>query len=96
VHLFVGHYTRDLPVTVGVFIRPGDVPLPMSGTMGRRNRCFEYDAVGDTYVHFLTEELLPFVAKTFDLKLSTNGNNRCIAGGQQRRHCGVQRRLGAA
>ena len=29
----------------------------------------------------LVEELLPFVAKQFDLNLSTNGNDRCIAGG---------------
>ena len=53
----------------------------MEGTLGRRNRCFEYDGVGDNYVRFLTEELLPFVAKTLDLNLSTNGNDRCIAGG---------------
>ena len=71
----------DMPVTVGVFVRPGDVPAPMPGTMGRRNRCFEYDAVGDAYARFLVEELLPFVAKQFDLNLSTNGNDRCIAGG---------------
>ena len=71
----------DMPVTVGVFIRPGDIPAPMPGTMGRRNRCFEYDAVGDAYARFLVEELLPFVARQFNLNLSTNGNDRCIAGG---------------
>jgi gluconolactonase len=72
---------KEMPVTIGVFISPGEVPPPMKGTLGRRNRCFEYDGVGDNYVCFLTEELLPFVAKTFDLNLSTNGNDRCIAGG---------------
>ena len=71
----------DMPVTVGVFVRPGDLPAPMPGTLGRRNRCFEYDAVGDAYVRFLVEELLPYVAKQFNLNLSTNGNDRCIAGG---------------
>ena len=71
----------DMPVTVGVFIRPGDLPAPTSGTMGRRNRCFEYDAVGDAYARFLVEEILPYVARQFDLRLSTNGNDRCIAGG---------------
>ena len=73
--------TGDMPVTVGVFVRPGEVPAPMKGTLGRRNRCFEYDAVNDNYVRFLVEELLPFVAKEFKLNLSTNGNDRCIAGG---------------
>jgi sugar lactone lactonase YvrE/enterochelin esterase-like enzyme len=72
---------KDMPVTVGVFITPGEIPAPMKDTLGRRNRCFEYDGLGDNYVRFLTEELLPFVARTFDLKLSTNGNDRCIAGG---------------
>jgi enterochelin esterase-like enzyme/sugar lactone lactonase YvrE len=71
----------DMPVTVGVFVRPGDLPAPMPGTLGRRNRCFEYDAVGDAYVRFLVEELLPYIANQFNLNLSTNGNDRCIAGG---------------
>ncbi|MGD0093534.1 MAG: RICIN domain-containing protein, partial [Planctomycetota bacterium] len=71
---------KEMPVTIGVFIRPGDLPATMKNTLGRRNRCFEYDGVGDNYVRFIIEELLPFVAKTFDLKLSSDGNDRCIAG----------------
>ena len=73
--------TKEMPVTIGVFVRPGDLPAPVKGTIGRRNRCFEYDGVGDNNVRFLVDELLPFVAKQFDLKLSTSGNDRCIAGG---------------
>jgi enterochelin esterase-like enzyme/sugar lactone lactonase YvrE len=70
-----------MPVTIGIFIRPGDLPSPTAGMSGRRNRCFEYDGVSDNYVRFLTEELLPYVAKTFGLKLSNSGNDRCISGG---------------
>lgn len=73
--------TREMPVTIGVFVRPGTLPAPMKGTVDRRNRCFEYDGVGDNKVRFLVDELLPFVAKEFDLKLSTDGNDRCISGG---------------
>lgn len=73
--------TREMPVTVGVFVRPGELPATVKDTMGRRNRCFEYDGVGDNNVRFLVDELLPAVARKFDLKLSTNGNDRCIAGG---------------
>ena len=73
--------TKEMPITIGVFVRPGELPPTIKGTMGRRNRCFEYDGVGDNNVRFLTEELLPFVAKQFNLKLSQNGNDRCIAGG---------------
>jgi len=72
--------TKEMPVTIGVFVRPGDLPAAVKNTMGRRNRCFEYDGVGDNNVRFLVDELLPFVAKQFDLKLSTSGNDRCIAG----------------
>lgn len=73
--------THEMPVTIGVFVTPGMLPAPVKHTLGRRNRCFEYDGMGDNNVRFLTEELLPFVAKEFGLNLSTNGNDRCIAGG---------------
>jgi gluconolactonase len=73
--------TKEIPVTVGVFVRPGEVPAPMKGTAGRRNRDFEYDAVNDNNARFFDEELLPFVAKQYQLNLSTDGNDRCIAGG---------------
>lgn len=73
--------TKEMPVTVGVFVRPGEVPAPMPGTAGRRNRDFEYDGVSDNNVRFLIEELLPFIAKEYGLNLSTDGNDRCMAGG---------------
>ncbi len=73
--------TKEMPVTVGVFVRPGDLPAPMQGTLGRRNRDFEYDGVSDDNVRFLIDELLPFIAKEYQLNLSTDGNDRCIAGG---------------
>ncbi|MEI7946550.1 MAG: RICIN domain-containing protein [bacterium] len=73
--------THEMPVTIGVFVTPGMLQAPVKNTLGRRNRCFEYDGVGDNNVRFLTDELLPFIAKEFNLNLSTNGNDRCIAGG---------------
>lgn len=73
--------TKEMPVTIGVFVRPGEVPAPMKGTLGRRNRDFEYDGVNDNNVRFLVDELLPYVAKEFNLKLSTDGNDRCMSGG---------------
>jgi gluconolactonase len=73
--------TKEMPVTIGVFVQPGDLPAPRPGTLGRRNRDFEYDGVSDNNVRFLTEELLPFVAQKYQLNLSTNGNDRCMSGG---------------
>ncbi|MDD5349365.1 MAG: alpha/beta hydrolase-fold protein [Chthoniobacteraceae bacterium] len=70
----------EMPVTVGVFVTPGSLPAPGKDQFERRNRCFEYDGVGDRFARFLTEEILPFVAKNCDLKLSPSANDRCIAG----------------
>jgi sugar lactone lactonase YvrE len=66
-------HEKAMPVTVGVFVTPGNAS-------GRANRSFEYDALTDDYVRFLTDELLPYVAKTHELNLSTDGNDRAIAG----------------
>lgn len=70
----------DMPVTVGVFVTPGDLPPDRPGTMGRRNRGLEYDGLGDAFARCITEELLPFVTAELKLNLSSSGNDRCIAG----------------
>ena len=72
---------KEIPVVIGVFVRPGELPPTVKNTLGRRNRCLEYDGVGESNVRFLVDELLPFVAKEYGLKLSNSGNDRCIAGG---------------
>ena len=66
-------HEKAMPVTVGVFVTPGNAA-------GRGNRSFEYDAMTDDYVRFLADELLPYIAKTHKLNLSTDGNDRAIAG----------------
>jgi gluconolactonase len=53
--------------------------------MDRFNRSYEYDGLGDNYVRFLLEELLPEVEtrKAADgrpIRLSKDGNDRCIGG----------------
>ena len=72
---------HEIPVTVGVFVTPGMVPSPIANNPGRPNRCFEYDAVGDQYVRFIMEEVLPKVSKEYNLNLTKSGNDRCIGGG---------------
>lgn len=73
--------TKEIPVTVGVFVRPGELPAPIRETAGRRNRDFEYDGVSDHNVRFLVDELLPLIASEYQLNLSTDGNDRCMSGG---------------
>ncbi len=72
---------KEMPVTVGVFVTPGTLPSPEPNTLGRRNRCLEYDGVSADTARFFLEELLPFVAAEFHLNLSKSGNDRCLAGG---------------
>jgi len=77
--------TGEMPVTIGIFIMHGKVKGPSDQTLDRFNRSFEYDGLGDNYARFLLEELLPDVeTKTAKdgrpIKLSKNGNDRCIGG----------------
>jgi gluconolactonase len=44
--------TKEMPVTIGVFVTPGDLPATVKNTLGRRNRCFEYDGMGDNNARF--------------------------------------------
>lgn len=77
----------EMPVVIGVFVTPGVVPAANpEAALSRFNRSFEYDGLGDNYVRFLLEELLPFVEtqQATDgraLRLSKSGNDRAIGGG---------------
>ena len=76
--------SHDIPITIGVFIQPGVVKA-IGDSLDRFNRSFEYDGLGDNYVRFLEEELLPDVQKktTADgrqIHFSSDGNDRCIGG----------------
>jgi Putative esterase len=59
----------DIPATLGIFITPGNLGTEHYpdnlGTGNPNRRAQEYDAVNDTYARFLTEEMLPEVAKTY-------------------------------
>jgi sugar lactone lactonase YvrE/enterochelin esterase-like enzyme len=76
---------KEMPVVIGVFVTPGRVRAPTEQALDRLNRSFEYDGLGDDYVRFLLDELLPEAEKktTADgraIRLSHAGNDRCIAG----------------
>jgi enterochelin esterase-like enzyme len=70
---------KELPVIIGVFISPGEIPAVPPAKEATKNRSFEYDSLGDAYARFLLEEILPEVAKGYNL--TTNGANRAICGG---------------
>lgn len=75
----------EMPVTIGVFVRPGVTKALSNAALDRFNRSYEYDGLGDNYVRFLLDELLPEVEKKTTaagkpLRLSKDGNDRSIAG----------------
>lgn len=75
----------EMPVTIGVFVMHGRVKAPSESALDRFNRSYEYDGLGDNYVRFLLEELLPDVEKRTAsdgraIRLSRDGNDRAIAG----------------
>jgi len=76
---------KEIPVTIGVFVTPGRVKVASDQALDRFNRSYEYDGLGDSYARFLLDELLPEVErKTASdgraIRLSKEGNDRCIAG----------------
>jgi len=80
-------FKKEMPVTIGIFILPGDAPLkegeaprkrPDGRPAPRANRSVEYDTLSDKYAQFLTEEILPEVGKKYNLTKDPEG--RCIAG----------------
>lgn len=76
---------KEMPVTIGVFVMHGRVKAQSDQALDRFNRSFEYDGLGDAYARFILDEIFPDVEKkkTSDgreIKLSKDGNDRCIAG----------------
>ena len=65
-----------IPPTVAVFVQPGD--SPGSPEQSRTNRSGEYDTLGDAYVRFLLNELLPEALA--GLNVSADPGQRIICG----------------
>lgn len=73
----------EIPMMVGIFVNPGHRgdDGPNDNGWGRRsNRSFEYDSLSPDYSKFLIDELIPYVAKKFDLKLTEDKKLRAICG----------------
>jgi len=77
----------DIPVTIGIFITPGNTIQPgpkgdqYPDDLGMKNpdhRAQEYDALDDAYARFLTLELLPEVKKRY--RLSDDPEQHAIGG----------------
>ncbi len=74
-------YSKEIPVTIGIFITPGNrsETYPTNLAMNNpNNRDKEYDVLNDTYAKFLLDEMLPEVGKNYNL--TKNPDERCIGG----------------
>jgi enterochelin esterase family protein len=74
-------HKKQIPVTIGVFITPGqrgDVYPDTLGTGNPNNRAAEYDSLTDAYTRFLVEEMLPEVGKRY--ALASDPARRAIGG----------------
>lgn len=71
----------DIPVTIGIFITPGNRSDTYPDDLGMSNpnhRAPEYDALNDNYARFLIEEMLPEVGKKYNL--TKDPEQRAIGG----------------
>jgi len=79
--------TKQMPVTIGLFINPGFSPDKNNPNgkdakgkpLGKSNRSFEYDSVTNQYVTFLLEEMIP-LAESKGIVISKDPLRRGIAG----------------
>jgi enterochelin esterase-like enzyme len=66
----------EMPVTIGLFVEPGD--LPNEAPNSRGNRSFEYDSLTDAYSRLIHDELLPLVTAGYNV--STDPARRASVG----------------
>jgi gluconolactonase len=69
---------HELPPMIGIFVDPGVLPALSDSAQSRYERIFEYDSLSDRFSRFLLEELIPAVAK--DYNLSKSPDDHGIAG----------------
>ncbi len=69
---------HDLPPMIAIFVDPGVLPTISDADQNRYNRIYEYDSLTPLYSDFLLNELIPAVAKQYNL--SKNPDDRALSG----------------
>ena len=74
---------HDLPPLIGIFVDPGILPIVSDPSrpdlaQNRYNRIYEYDSLTPRFAEFLLNELIPAVAKNYNL--SNNPDDRGLSG----------------
>lgn len=74
-------HKKEIPVTIGVFVTPGQRGETYPDDLGfnnPNNRSVEYDSLGDRYARLVADEMLPEVGKNYSLTKDPDG--RAIGG----------------
>ncbi len=69
---------HDLPSMIAIFVDPGILPVVSDVDQNRYNRIYEYDSLTPRFSDFLLNELIPEVAKHYNL--SKNPDDRGLSG----------------
>jgi sugar lactone lactonase YvrE len=69
---------HDLPPMIAIFVDPGILPAVSDADQNRYNRIYEYDSLTPRFSDFLLNELIPEVAKQYNL--SKNPDDRGLSG----------------
>jgi enterochelin esterase family protein len=69
--------SKEMPVTVAVFVNPGNIKATQPGAKDQSNRSFEYDSTGDANARFVIDELLPVLRKDYKITDDANGWAAC-------------------
>lgn len=69
---------HDLPPMIAIFVDPGILPVVSDADQNRYNRIYEYDSLTPRFSDFLLTELIPEVAKQYNL--SKNPDDRGLSG----------------
>lgn len=74
-------HKNEIPVTIGIFITPGNKSSDYPKNLGMKNpdnRSVEYDSLDDRYARFIVDEMLPEVGRKYNLTKDPAG--RAIGG----------------
>ena len=74
----------EMPVTIAVFVDPGEISAEEDPT-ARRNRNLEYDTYSDAYSRLLLEEILPPILR--DYRIADDPNRWAVVGGSSGGDC---------
>jgi len=70
-------HRKQMPITIGLFVNPGEIPAVKNGQAGLKTRSLEYDTLSGDYAQFLIEELIAELKKNYNITDDREGHAIC-------------------